>query len=331
MSLLRKDGEIDRKLIVCLEGIPLLSGGRLVLEPQLFSFFLPMTQMKLGASQIGGRLFKSAATSALALSALAGGVMLSGGEAKALTCNFDSSISQQFSITGCSDGTTNPDPPLDGGSVYNNTWHDTNPIPTDKQIKFISGPTGGKGDIEWKWVDRPPAGKSYLTDEWHVDVDFNPDFDSPSIAANTSIFKYIVKIVDDPLTPENELAKLTFENVALDAIFGAADPTYTGTSTVQKDIYTVLTGDSQGTLIGSIICSANPTLGMETCGPSVNVQPYKELYIVDTANFAANGRYIDAYQNAYTQVPGPLPILGAGAAFGFSRKLRGRIKASRTA
>ena len=27
-------------------------------------------------------------------------------------------------------------------------------------------------------------------------------------------------------------------------------------------------------------------------------------------------------------VPGPLPILGAGAAFGFSRKLRSRIKAS---
>jgi len=28
----------------------------------------------------------------------------------------------------------------------------------------------------------------------------------------------------------------------------------------------------------------------------------------------------------YTQTPGPLPILGAGAAFGFSRKLRRRIK-----
>ena len=28
---------------------------------------------------------------------------------------------------------------------------------------------------------------------------------------------------------------------------------------------------------------------------------------------------------------GPLPILGAGAAFGFSRKLRSRIKAARTA
>ena len=31
------------------------------------------------------------------------------------------------------------------------------------------------------------------------------------------------------------------------------------------------------------------------------------------------------------QVPGPLPILGAGAAFGFSRRLRKRVKASLTA
>jgi hypothetical protein len=42
-----------------------------------------MTQTKTRASRFGGRLFKSAATSALALSALAGGVMLSGGEGKA--------------------------------------------------------------------------------------------------------------------------------------------------------------------------------------------------------------------------------------------------------
>ena len=35
---------------------------------------------------------------------------------------------------------------------------------------------------------------------------------------------------------------------------------------------------------------------------------------------------LDSYQTQ--PVPGPLPLLGAGAAFGFSRKLRGRIKGS---
>ena len=37
---------------------------------------------------------------------------------------------------------------------------------------------------------------------------------------------------------------------------------------------------------------------------------------------------VDNITNTF-QTPGPLPILGAGAAFGFSRKLRGRIKAAR--
>ena len=39
---------------------------------------------------------------------------------------------------------------------------------------------------------------------------------------------------------------------------------------------------------------------------------------------------MDNFLNIY-QTPGPLPLLGAGAAFGFSRKLRGRIKASSAA
>jgi len=46
--------------------------------------------------------------------------------------------------------------------------------------------------------------------------------------------------------------------------------------------------------------------------------------------FTTNGGAIDNMQNT-VRTPGPLPILGAGAAFGFSRKLRGRIKAARNA
>jgi len=34
-----------------------------------------------------------------------------------------------------------------------------------------------------------------------------------------------------------------------------------------------------------------------------------------------------SFQNIYSQmVPGPLPLLGAGTAFGFSRSLRRRLK-----
>lgn len=45
-------------------------------------------------------------------------------------------------------------------------------------------------------------------------------------------------------------------------------------------------------------------------------------------NWANTTLSVEQITNSYTQTPGPLPILGAGAAFGFSRKLRNRIKAS---
>lgn len=38
------------------------------------------------------------------------------------------------------------------------------------------------------------------------------------------------------------------------------------------------------------------------------------------------GSTVSSWTNTISQTPGPLPILGAGAAFGFSRKLRRRIK-----
>ncbi|MFM1798200.1 MAG: hypothetical protein RLZZ117_478 [Cyanobacteriota bacterium] len=51
------------------------------------------------------------------------------------------------------------------------------------------------------------------------------------------------------------------------------------------------------------------------------------LYSRVTINSASALNNIDDFH----QTPGPLPILGAGTAFGLSRKLRSRIKASRAA
>jgi hypothetical protein len=48
--------------------------------------------------------------------------------------------------------------------------------------------------------------------------------------------------------------------------------------------------------------------------------------VTNTWNVTAGG--LTQITNSHNQTPGPLPILGAGAAFGFSRKLRNRIKAS---
>ncbi|MFM9087267.1 MAG: hypothetical protein ACKOPT_03835, partial [Cyanobium sp.] len=66
--------------------------------------------------------------------------------------------------------------------------------------------------------------------------------------------------------------------------------------------------------------------------PVVPLNNLSQIYIKDTFNNPVIGQSsIDNVQNTVRSTPGPLPILGASAAFGFSRKLRGRIKASRAA
>jgi hypothetical protein len=55
--------------------------------------------------------------------------------------------------------------------------------------------------------------------------------------------------------------------------------------------------------------------------------------IAVSQNFTASaGRRLSSFTTDFTQkVPAPLPLLGAGAAFGFSRRLRSRIKTSAAA
>jgi hypothetical protein len=97
---------------------------------------------------------------------------------------------------------------------------------------------------------------------------------------------------------------------------------------VTKSIYDT---SPTGTLLGSI--TFTQTSAGSTKEPEVNLldNTYNQLYIVDSYVVSGTDVGIDKVTNTFTQTPGPLPILGAGAAFGFSRKLRRRIKASRTA
>jgi hypothetical protein len=69
--------------------------------------------------------------------------------------------------------------------------------------------------------------------------------------------------------------------------------------------------------------NGSPDLGPVNGGPTT---------ITVNNNFNGSGGAIDSMQNSFQQrantdkVPGPLPLLGAGAAFGFSRRIRSRIK-----
>ena len=95
---------------------------------------------------------------------------------------------------------------------------------------------------------------------------------------------------------------------------------------VTKSVYD---SDAMTNLLGSITFTQTQSGSSKT--PELDLPLiYNHLYIVDS--YAVTGvAGIDKITNTFQQVPGPLPILGAGAAFGFSRKLRSRIKAGRTA
>jgi len=315
-----------------------------------------MTQTKIRANHFKGRLFKSAASSALALSALAGGVMLSGGKAEALECTFAGGV-----ITSCAYGPAwpgnvlSPIPPgpapapvivakppnLNPPNGFYEQWYETNIqfggqsyyYPTDKDIWFVNGPTGGSGVIEWSWDDVNDSGTwlippdPHSVDEWIVDVDFKPALRANSIPPPPSIFEYVV-IIDKgqggvPHLPWNEF----FEDVTLSVNFGpgSGNPLL---SYVTKDIWSavctsstpggIFDACSQGDYIGQLKVDEN-TIGA-TVTKDITASRLDKLYIKDVA--VINNKSIDNYQNIYRQVPGPLPILGASLALGSVRKLR---------
>lgn len=80
--------------------------------------------------------------------------------------------------------------------------------------------------------------------------------------------------------------------------------------------------------------ATNPTTTInrdETSGlsPLSNFNPNAtDSFFTNTLVAAAGLDGVNAITQTVSQVPGPLPILGACAAFGFSRKLRARIKSA---
>ncbi len=227
-----------------------------------------MTQTEFRASHIGGRLFKSAASSALALSALTGGVMLSGGAASA-ACG-------DPLTTNC----TIIDPVI--GSFTN-------------QATLISAP-GSIGES----ISYEATGLFHPFSQTQIDTDFNP---SPLTGAvKTSIYTVEALTLGKPVDQVDlTWVQVPGGNAAVSAKYDWVDKL----------------GNPQ-------------TVTLTQSGTVADVVGHPTKITV-TNTYTPNSGAIDNVENTFRNVPGPLPILGAGAAFGFSRKLRGRIKASRTA
>lgn len=177
-------------------------------------------------------------------------------------------------------------------------------LPSDKQITLLStsqasssqGPTAGQGTVDFDWIPLPPPG--YTADLWEVDVDFDADLVGPI----SGQFDYKIAISDPAWT---------FDRVRLkvDALIG--------NPSVIKSIYS---DDSFTTKLLELVGNGFVSL------PS----GYQTLYVRDSYTLQ-QGDVLGSFQNVYTQttVPGPLPLLGAGTAFGLSRGLRRRLKRHR--
>lgn len=164
----------------------------------------------------------------------------------------------------------------------------------DKEFTYLSHQTIGDLATSVVEADQPLPG-DYL---------FNLDF--PAFTTVPFAFTYQATITDPTRF---------FKEVDLDSDADAlANPPSILTAT-----YTFAGGNS-------------PIVLTSTNGSSA-VQGVEGHPTIMTVNNVYNGNgAIDTMENSYqqgTKVPGPVPILGAGMAFGFSRKLRRRIQGQR--
>ena len=86
-------------------------------------------------------------------------------------------------------------------------------------------------------------------------------------------------------------------------------------------------------MITSTITGIAPPFTTDSSAPSVKSFADNIKTIAVDQRFTASGtRRLSSFTTTFTQnVPGPLPLLGGAAAFGFSRRLRSRIKTSAAA
>ena len=149
------------------------------------------------------------------------------------------------------------------------------------------------GTLGFQWTPISPPG--FEQDQFSLQLDFNPDSEGPY----NGQFDYQISVLD----PNYEFATAELDSIVSGVPVG---------TTVTKKIFG----------FADIVS----TDGSNETGVPVNGKLLKVQNIWDVKA----GSVLNSFGDTYTQdkVPGPLPLLGAGIAFGFSRKLRRRINAS---
>lgn len=169
----------------------------------------------------------------------------------------------------------------------------------DKLFTVVTAPTFGVGKVAFE------SSPTINPNLWQTDIDWaDPGLEGP-IAGK---FEYTAEI--DPTN--NYVFKSTGLSTGGNYIAGLPDSTITS-------------------IVKQGLTSSGPVIDTVTSidGSANYSQPIggKQIFVENSWTIAP-GDTMDNLSNYITQeqVPGPLPILGVCAAFGYSRKLRGRIK-----
>jgi hypothetical protein len=246
-----------------------------------------MSQFDFRSGRATARL-ATLATSVLALSAAAAGVMLSSGEAKASAwvVNPSGTFAETTSYDS-SDGT--------GVNGFDFDW---SPVLGDKRIKLnsVTGmPLGDAMDHNSFQFDLT----SNLTRPWHVDLDMAGNGSSGPGSLN-----YDIKVVTPTQSPcPNAPGFGGFCGPLFDTVHFNAPTNASATKTIRDTL--------NGTILATLTPGQMVTLPGSYSSLNVNID-----WVGTTSD------PIDGVGDEYSQVPAPLPILGAAAAFGSMRKMR---------
>jgi hypothetical protein len=183
---------------------------------------------------------------------------------------------------------------------------DTGKHPEDKLLTLLDW-SGLRPDDTIKFVIQGAATPS---PKWEVDLDFSVD----RIAGDSGSLDYKIDIVNPAAVPDGWV----FEFAQLSSLLSQIPAVPVGPFEVTKSIYSdagfsnlllKLTNNELPPVAGTLIASG-PISG-------------QTIYVKDEWSIAPGSvTTLDAIQNNYTQVPAPLPLLGAGAVLGSIRKLR---------
>jgi len=266
--------------------------------------------MTFKQSGFSSRLYKRFRRPVLIAGVLVGGTSLVAGSAPATTWDSVCSFGPSLSPTACtgpsgtgwitlpSPGPTAPgNPPLQlGDKLLNIVSYSFN--------NFISNlPVIPSGQFNFNWND---AGTPSFSndDNWSVRTVFDSTVTGKPGTPATGTLNYTLGVVG----PTSQFASVRVDSASTG--FG---------SSVLKTII-------------------NPPVSITSVNGGIVDVPLSGVFVDVTDSYSVtNTGGMNSFNNGYQQqdiiphVPGPLPLFGIGAAFGFSRRLRNRIKGSRLA